>query len=83
MYIQAALGVAGRIDNGLMYALRRVAGEEDPLGKLTQLVAQAVKGDVLVVAPGDDDGLDLQGMKASAGAGGAGADGVVDVGDAV
>ena len=38
---------------------------------------------MLVVAPGDDDGLDLQGVKSRAGAGGAGADGVIDVGDAV
>ena len=60
----------------------RVAGEVDGLRVSAELLPQIVKGDVLVVAARDHDGLCAHGVQARDGAGGAGGDGVVDIGHA-
>ena len=69
--------------DGLFDPLGGIASEEYPLGEQAKLIPKAVKGKVLIIAAGNDNGLGLEGVKSCGGAGGAGADGVVDIGDAV
>ena len=80
--IQSAVGIEGRDRDRRADLLRRVTRQNNAPGQLTERVPQRIKGDMLIIAADDDDGLALKGAETGDRPAGAGTDRVVDIGRA-